>query len=104
MPKRPPVTLDQLRGLSARAVIAYAARCAQRVRRLYTLPDGVTELAEHAAALDEALRLADGYVKGTITTDRTPPELMVAAAEAATAASAHNCPRATRAARRGWPT
>jgi hypothetical protein len=49
-------TLDQLKVLPLRAIVAFAARCARRVEHLAQLPEGDTRRESRRTAVDAALR------------------------------------------------
>src|SRR5262245_3142117 len=54
-------TPDDLRKLPPRALMAFAARCCRRIQPLYELPHG----QPHPASLEEPLRAAEAFAKGT---------------------------------------
>ncbi len=57
-------TVDDLKTLPLRAIVALAVRCARRVERLASLPDGHPDAASVKAAADEALRVAETFARG----------------------------------------
>jgi hypothetical protein len=57
-------TADDLKKLPLRAIVAFAARCARRVERLALPPDDHPEQEKWAAAIAEALRVAEDFARG----------------------------------------
>ncbi len=57
-------TADDLKKLPLRAIVAFAARCARRVERLALPPDGHPEKERLAAAVAEALGVAEDFARG----------------------------------------
>ena len=57
-------TAKQLRQIPLRALVAYAVRCAQRVRPLYVLGTDVPEEAEYLVAIDSAISVAADFATG----------------------------------------
>jgi hypothetical protein len=55
---------DDLKNLPLRAIVAFAARCARRVERTALLPDDHPEKEKWAAAIAEALRVAEDFARG----------------------------------------
>ena len=72
-------TLDQLKVLPLRAIVAFAARCARRVEPLAQLPEGDARRESRRTAVDAALRMAEAFARGT---DAPPDESVVAAIDA----------------------
>jgi hypothetical protein len=72
-------TVDQLKVLPLRAIVAFAARCARRVEPLAQLPEGDPRRETRREAFEAALRMAEAYASGT---DVTPDESVVAAIDA----------------------
>ena len=72
-------TLDQLKVLPLRAIVAFAARCARRVEPLAQLPEGDPRRESRREAVDAALRMAEAFARGT---DAPPDESVVAAIDA----------------------
>ena len=65
MPNQPSLPAeDDLKNLPLRAIVAYAVRCARRVRPLYGRAGGIADLAEHEAAVEGALSLAERFCFG----------------------------------------
>jgi hypothetical protein len=54
-------TLDDLKQLALGAIVAYAARSARRVQPLYGCPGDAAERAEHEAAVEGAIALAEAF-------------------------------------------
>jgi hypothetical protein len=73
------VTLNDLAELTLRANVAFAVRCAQRVRPCFKLPAEAPRRREQTAAVDEAIRVASAFCRGL-------PEAAGRAAAAARAA------------------
>src|SRR5262245_16568046 len=72
-------TLEQLKALPLRAVVAFAARCARRVEPLAQLPEGNPQRESRREAVEAALRMAESFARGT---DSPPDESVVAAIDA----------------------
>ena len=72
-------TLEQLKELPLRAIVAFAARCARRVEPLAQLPDGNAQRETRRKAVEAALRMADSFARGT---DAPPDESVVATIDA----------------------
>src|SRR3954466_12673773 len=51
-------TVEQLKALPLRAIVAFAARCARRVEPLAQLPEGDARRESRRTAVDAALRMA----------------------------------------------
>jgi hypothetical protein len=72
-------TLDQLKVLPLRAIVAFASRCARRVEPLALLPEGDPKRENRRAAVDAALRMAEEFARGT---DAAPDESVIALIDA----------------------
>src|SRR4051812_12816304 len=83
-------TEEELKRLPLRAIVAYAARCARRVRPLYRLPDDVHDRERDEAAVSRAITLAEEFADGYRIIARVAAvnTYAVAAAEDARAAGA----------------
>jgi hypothetical protein len=73
-------TLDELKVLPLRAIVAFAVRCARRVEPLAQLPEGDARKESRRTAVDAALRMAEAFAKGA---DTPPDESVLAAIDAA---------------------
>jgi hypothetical protein len=60
----PDFTLENLKRLPLRAMVAFAVRCARRVEHLAQLPEGHPGQAERRVAVEAALRLAEAIARG----------------------------------------
>jgi hypothetical protein len=60
----PNFSIEDLKRLPLRAIIAFAARCARRVEHLAQLPEGHPGKEERRVAIDAALRLAEDVARG----------------------------------------
>jgi hypothetical protein len=69
-------SIDQLKELPLRAMVAFAARCARRVEPLAQLPEGSPQAESRRQAVDAAIRMAEVFARGT----DTPPDESVLAA------------------------
>src|SRR6516165_9157982 len=58
-------TVEQLKALPLRGIVAFAARCARRVEDLAQLPEGHPQRKNRREAIEAALRMADSFAKGT---------------------------------------
>jgi hypothetical protein len=58
-------TVEQLKALPMRGMVAFAARCARRVEHLAQLPEGHPQRENRREAIEAALRMADSFAKGT---------------------------------------
>ena len=74
-------TVDELKTLTLRAIVTYAARCARRVQPLYWQARGVAHREKHEAAVELALTIAEQFCRGE-------PIATASAADAARAAEA----------------
>jgi hypothetical protein len=100
-------TIDQLKALPLRAIVAFAARCARRVEPLALLPEGHPQRESRREAVEAALRMAESFARGT---DEPPDESVVAAidvirdagGELAAAAAASAIAQAAHAAASAW--
>jgi hypothetical protein len=72
-------TIEQLKALPLRAIVAFAARCARRVEHLAQLPEGHPQGEDRREAIEAALRMADSFARGT---GAPPDESVVAAIDA----------------------
>jgi hypothetical protein len=72
-------TLEQLKELPLRAIVAFAARCARRVEPLAQLPEGNAQRESRREAVEAAIRMAESFARGT---DAPPDESVVAAIDA----------------------
>jgi hypothetical protein len=72
-------TVEQLKALPLRAIVAFAARCARRVEPLAQLPEGHPQRESRREAVEAALRMAESFARGT---DDPPDESVVAAIDA----------------------
>jgi hypothetical protein len=66
----PDFTVEHLKQLPLRAIVAFAARCARRVEHLAQLPEGDPERESRQIAIEAALRLAEDFARGA----DTPPD------------------------------
>jgi hypothetical protein len=100
-------TIEQLKVLPLRAIVAFAARCARRVEPLAQLPEGNARRESRREAVEAALRMAESFARGT---DAPPDESVVAAIDAsrdvggelACAAAASAIAQAAHAAASAW--
>ena len=72
-------TIEQLKVLPLRAIVAFAARCARRVEPLAQLPEGNPQRESRREAIEAALRMVESFARGT---DAPPDESVVAAIDA----------------------
>jgi hypothetical protein len=77
--KRANFTVEHLKALPLRAIVAFAARCARRVEPLAQLPDGNPQRERRREAVEAALRMAESFARGT---DAPLDESVVAAIDA----------------------
>ena len=75
----PDFTVEHLKKLPLRAIVAFAARCARRVESLAQLPGEHPQRQSRRAAVEAALCLAEAYARGS---DEPPDESVFAAVEA----------------------
>jgi hypothetical protein len=68
-------TVDQVKALPLRAIVAFAARCGRRVEPLAQLPEGNPRRESRREAVEAALRMAESFSRGT----ETPPDESVVA-------------------------
>jgi hypothetical protein len=80
----PDFTIEHLKKLPLRAIVAFAARCARRVEHLAQLPERNPQRESRRAAVEAALCVAEAYATGS---DDPPDESALAAIEAARGAS-----------------
>ena len=100
-------TVEHLKALPLRAIVAFAARCARRIEPLAQLPEGDPQRESRRGAIEAALRMAESFARGT---DEPPDESVVAAIDAtqsdeggpARTAAAHAVAQATHAAASAW--
>jgi hypothetical protein len=98
----PNFSIEDLKTLPLRAMVAFAVRCARRVEHLAQLPEGDVRREQRRVAIDEALRLAEAVARGdacpsaeavvrTIDASRQAADVApnCASAAAAAAAAAH---------------
>ena len=76
----PEFTVEHLKKLPLRAIVAFAARCARRVEQLAQLPEGHPQRESRRAAVEAALCVAEAYATGS---NEPPDESALAAVEAA---------------------
>jgi len=81
------VTLQGLAQLSLRANVAFAVRCAKRMRPFFAIPVDAPRRREQVAAVDGAIRVATAFCQSL------PPEsgLAAAAVQRATAVAQETC-------------
>jgi hypothetical protein len=72
-------TIEQLKALPLRAMVAFAARCARRVEPLAQLPEGNPQRKSRRQVVEAALRMAESFASGM---DAPPDESAVAAIDA----------------------
>src|SRR5206468_10583972 len=72
----PDFTVEHLRQLPLRAIVAFAARCARRVEPLAQLPEGDPRRETRREAVEAALRMAEAFARGS---DAPPADPGVAA-------------------------
>jgi hypothetical protein len=72
-------TVEHLKALPLRAIVAFAARCARRVEPLAQLPQGNPQRESRREAVEAALRMAESFARGM---DAPPDESVVAAVDA----------------------
>jgi hypothetical protein len=82
------VTEEDLKRLPLRAIVAFAARCARRVRPLYRLPTDDPGAAEHEHAVERVLKMAESFAAGERSVVAESNDTRAAAARAAGAAGA----------------
>jgi hypothetical protein len=58
------VSLADLAQLTLRGNVAFAVRCAKRLRPFFSLPEGAPHRTEQIAAVDGAIRIAAGFCMG----------------------------------------
>jgi hypothetical protein len=72
-------SVEQLKALPLRAIVAFAARCARSVEPLAQLPEGNPQRESRREVVEAALRMAESFARGT---DEPPDESVVAAIDA----------------------
>jgi hypothetical protein len=80
----PDFTVDQLKALPLRSIVAFAARCARRVEPLSQLPEGHPHREERRVAVGAALQMAEDFARGA---DAAPDPSVLTAIDAATTGS-----------------
>jgi hypothetical protein len=75
----PDFTVEHLKALPLRAIVAFAARCARRVEPLAQLPEGHPQREGRRGAIEAALDMAEAFARGA---DGPPDESVVAAIDA----------------------
>jgi hypothetical protein len=93
--KRANFTVEHLKALPLRAIVAFAARCARRVEPLAQLPEGSPRRESRREAVEAALRMAESFASGT---DAPPDESVVAAIDASLDAGGESTGRSAAAA------
>jgi hypothetical protein len=63
--KRANFTVEHLKALPLRAIVAFAARCARRVEPLAQLPEGNPLRESRREAVEAAFRMAESFARGT---------------------------------------
>src|SRR5271166_4635365 len=58
-------TTEDLKKLPLRAIVAFAARCARRVESIAQFPAGHPQREARRVAIDNAIRLAEDFSKGS---------------------------------------
>jgi hypothetical protein len=61
----PNLTVEDLKKLPLRAIVAFAARCARRVEHLSQLPEGHPEKERRRAAIEAAIQMAEDFSRGS---------------------------------------
>jgi hypothetical protein len=75
----PDFTVEHVKALPLRAIVAFAARCARRVEPLAQLPEGHPQRTGRRAAVEAALDMAEAFARGA---ERPPYESVVAGIDA----------------------
>jgi hypothetical protein len=75
----PEFTVEHLKKLPLRAIVAFAARCARRVEHLAQLPEGHPQREGRRGAVAAALRMAEDVARGSAA---PPDESLIAAVDA----------------------
>ena len=75
-------TVEDLKKLPLRAIVAFAARCARRVEDLSQLPEGHPERESRRVAIDAAIRLAEEVSRGSACTSVEPVVQAIDASQA----------------------
>ena len=60
----PDFTVEHLKALPLRAIVAFAARCARRVEPLAQLPEGHPQREDRRGAVEAALDMAEAFARG----------------------------------------
>jgi hypothetical protein len=71
----PDFTVEHIKSLPLRAIVAFAARCARQVEPLAQLPEGHPQRESRREAVEAALGMAEAFAKGA---DGSPDESVVA--------------------------
>jgi hypothetical protein len=79
----PDFTVEHLKALPLRAIVAFAARCARRVEPLAQRPEGDPEREGLRAPIEAALRMAEDFARGA---DAAPDPSVLAAIDPIAAA------------------
>lgn len=75
----PDFTVEHLKAMPLRAIVAFAARCARRVQPIAQLPEGHPQRESRRKAVEAALDLAEAFATGA---DGPPDESVIAAIDA----------------------
>jgi hypothetical protein len=75
----PDFTVEHVKSLPLRAIVAFAARCARRVQPLAQLPEGHPQRGSRRGTVEAALGTAEAFARGA---DGPPDESVVAAIDA----------------------
>ena len=78
----PDFTVEHLKALPLRAIVAFAARCARRVEPLAQLPEGHPQREGRRGAVEAALGMAEAFARGA---DEPPDESTIAAIDSSRA-------------------
>jgi hypothetical protein len=87
--KLPDFTVEQLKQLPLRAIVAFAARCARRVEVQAQLPEGHPQRESRRAAVEAALLMAEAFASGSAT---PPDESVIVAIDASRAIAGGGVP------------
>jgi hypothetical protein len=75
----PDFTVEHLKALPLRGIVAFAARCGRRVEPIAQLPEGHPQREGRRSAVEAALGIAEAFAKGS---DAPPDDAVVAAIDA----------------------
>ena len=75
----PDFTVEHLKALPLRAIVAFAARCARRVETLAQLPEGHPQREGRRGAVEAAVGMAEAFARGA---DEPPDDSTIAAIDA----------------------